>query len=52
MQVNWPHMKMLDKSLKSEESGFTCTESVQYDACMYSAVTQVTIAKEKPGQIK
>ena len=52
MQVNWHHIKMLDKSLKSEESGFTCNESVQYDACMYSAVTQVSIVKEKLGHLK
>ena len=41
MQLNWLHVKMLDQSLKSQESGFKCNGSVPYDTCMYAAVTEV-----------
>jgi len=40
MQINWLHVKMLDQSLKSQESGFKCNGSVPYDTCMYAAVTK------------
>ena len=42
MQLNWLHVKMLDQSMKSKESGYKCNGSVPYDTCMYEAVIKVT----------
>ena len=44
MQINWLHVKMLDQSKKSKRSDFSCNSSVEYDTCMYRAVTQVLIS--------
>ena len=41
MQLNWLHVKMLDQSMKSKESGYKCNGSVPYDTCMYDAVIKV-----------
>ena len=38
MQLSWLHVKMLDQSMKSQQSGYKCNGSVPYDTCMYDAV--------------
>ena len=43
MQINWQQVKMLDQSVKSQDSGYRCDGSISYDTCMYTAVTKVTI---------
>ena len=41
MQLNWQHVKMLDQSVKSQQSGYKCNGSLPYDTCMYRAVIKV-----------
>ena len=37
-QINWQQVKMLDQSVKSQQSGYRCNGSKPYDDCMYDAV--------------
>ena len=37
-QINWQQVKMLDQSVKSQQSGYRCNGSQPYDDCMYDAV--------------
>ena len=41
MQLSWLHVKMLDQSMKSQQSDYKCNGSVPYDTCMYAAVIKV-----------
>jgi len=44
MPINWEQVKMLDQSIKSQQSGYKCKASVPYDKCMYAAVIKAMVA--------